>query len=102
MCGKAGVQAYFKGNNTIKDLLVAPKNNDDITNKGGVIYRYKCDHLGCTMEYISDIGRTLRDRYKEHPRTPPPFMTIPTPQVIPSNLTATPQWVGSPKASPRP
>ena len=68
-----GVQVHFKGNNTIKDLLVTPKDKDSITNKGGVIYRYKCDHLGCTMEYIGETGRTFGDRYKDHLRVPSPI-----------------------------
>ena len=73
VCGKAGVQVQLNGNSTIKDLFVAPKDKDNITNKGGVIYRYKCDHLGCTMEYICEIGRTFRDRYKEHLRASSPI-----------------------------
>ena len=33
ICGKAGVQVHFKDkNNTIKDLLVTPKDKDNITN----------------------------------------------------------------------
>ena len=60
VCVKAGVQVHFKGNNTIKDLLVAPKDRDSITNKGGVIYRYKCDHPGCTIQYICETGRNFR------------------------------------------
>ena len=43
ICGKVGGKAYFKGNNTIKDLLVAPQDRDSNVNKGGVIYRYKYD-----------------------------------------------------------
>ena len=39
------VQVHLKGNNTVKDLLVAPKDRDSIVNKGSIIYRYKCDHL---------------------------------------------------------
>ena len=53
-----------KGDNAMKDLLVAPKDKDNISSKGGVIYRYKCHHLGCTVEYIGDTGRIFGDRYK--------------------------------------
>ena len=42
---KHGVQVHFKGINTIKSLLVAPKEKDPITKKSGVIYRYKCDRM---------------------------------------------------------
>ena len=39
ICGKHGVQVYFKGGNTIKSLLMAPKDQDPILKKSGVIYR---------------------------------------------------------------
>ena len=38
-CKEYGVQVYFKGGQTIKGLLMAPKDKDPITNKSGVIYR---------------------------------------------------------------
>ena len=53
---------------TIKDLLVVPKDEDNMTSKGGVVYRYKCHHLGCSVEYTGETGRTFGDRYKEHLR----------------------------------
>ena len=59
---------YTLGSN--KDLLMAPKDKVSITSKGGVINRYKCDHLGCTVQYIGETGRTFRDRYKEPLRAP--------------------------------
>ena len=83
ICGKAGVQVHFKGNNTVKDLMDAP-------NKGGVIYMYRCSHPGCTMEYIGETCRNFGDRYQEHLRAPSPSLTIPKLQVIPSN------WITSP------
>ena len=75
ICGKARVQVHFKGANTVKQLLVVPKDKDSIYNEGGVIYRYKCDQPGCTMEYIGDTGRNFSKKYKEHLR--PPSLTIP-------------------------
>ena len=57
------------GNNVVKNLLMAPKDRDSISNKGAVINRYKCDHLGCTMEYIRETGRNFEDKYKEHSQT---------------------------------
>ena len=35
ICGKHGVQVYFKGGNTIKSLLVSPKDQDPILKKWG-------------------------------------------------------------------
>ena len=67
ICEKAGVQVHFKGSNPVKELLVAPKEKD-ICNKGGVIYRYRCDHQGYTMEYIGQTGRNFGDRHKENLR----------------------------------
>ena len=51
-CQKHGVQVYFKGGNTIKSLLMAPKDKDPLMKKSGVIYRYKCDRVECDEEYI--------------------------------------------------
>ena len=57
-CEKFGVQVYFKGGQTIKGLLMAPKEKDPITNKSGVIYRYKCNEDGCEEEYIAESRNT--------------------------------------------
>ena len=39
ICGKHGVQVYFKGGHTIKSLQMNPKDQDPILKKSGVIYR---------------------------------------------------------------
>ena len=49
-CGMVGIQICFQGGNTIKDLLVAPKDTDNTTEKSKVVY--KCDQLDCDEEYI--------------------------------------------------
>ena len=41
---------------------MAPKDMHNITNKGAVIYRYKSDHTGCTVEYTGETGGTFGDR----------------------------------------
>ena len=41
-CKKYGVQVHFKGGVTIKNLLMAPKDQDPMLKRSGVIYRYKC------------------------------------------------------------
>ena len=56
---KFGVQVYFKGGTTIKNLLMSPKNNDPIQKQSGVIYRYQCDRVDCDEEYIGESSRTL-------------------------------------------
>ena len=59
-CSEHGVQVYFKGDNTIKNLLMAPKDQDTMQRKkSGVIYRYKCDRVECDEEYIGESSRTF-------------------------------------------
>ena len=67
------MQVYFKGTNTIMNLLMAPKDQDTILKKSGVIYRYKCDRVGCNEEYIGRSSRTLGERFKEHLKAPSPI-----------------------------
>ena len=52
ICNKHGVQVYYKGGNTIKGLLMAPKDKDHITNKSSIIYRFKCHRVDCDDEYM--------------------------------------------------
>ena len=47
MCRKHGVEVYFRGGSTIKDLLVHPKDTGAILQKSGVIYRYRCGRVDC-------------------------------------------------------
>ena len=61
---------FFKGGQTIKNLLMAPKDKDPVTNKSGVIYRFKCSQHGCTEEYIGESARIFAERFKEHQKAP--------------------------------
>ena len=72
-CKKFGVQVYSKGAQTIGNLLMAPKDKDPITKKSEVIYRYKCDEIGCDEEYIGESARTFAERFKEHKKPPSPI-----------------------------
>ena len=72
-CKKYGIQVFFKGGKTIKDLLMAPKDRDLITQKSGIIYRYKCDSVECDDEYIGESARTFGERFKEHLKHPSPI-----------------------------
>ena len=72
ICRKHGVEMYFKGGNTIRDLLVHPKDKDTILQKSGVIYRFKCGRVDCEEEYIGESGRTFAERFREHMRAPSP------------------------------
>ena len=62
ICGKYGIQVHFKGNTTIKQVLMKPKDQDPKDNKSGIIYSYQCKHLDCNEEYIGERARTLRER----------------------------------------
>ena len=64
VCSKNGVQVYFRGGQTTRSLLVAPKDKDPILKKSGVIYRYECDRVECDEEYIGESSRTFGERFK--------------------------------------
>ena len=65
--------SYFKGGNTIKNLLVHPKDRDTILQKSGEIYRYKSSRVDCEEEYIEESGRTFAKRFREHMKAPSPM-----------------------------
>ena len=73
VCSNHGVQVYFKGGTTIKNLLMAPKDQDPMQKRSGVIYRYKCDRVECDDEYIGESLRTFGERFKEHLKAPSPL-----------------------------
>ena len=73
ICSKHGIQMHYRGGNTIKDLLMAPKDKDHITKKSGIIYRFKCNRMDCDDEYIRGSSRTFGERFKEHPKAPSPI-----------------------------
>ena len=73
ICSKYGIQTHCKGNRTLKQLIVKPKDQDPIDEKGGAIYMYRCGALVCDEEYIGKTSRTLGGRYKEHLKEPSPI-----------------------------
>ena len=52
---------------------MAPKENDPMLKKSGVIYRYKYDRVECDEEYIGESSRTFGERFKEHQKAPSPI-----------------------------
>ena len=72
ICKRYGIQVHFKSGKTIKEL-VALKDQDHITKKSGIIYRYQCDRLECDHEYIGETARTFGERFKEHLKAPSPI-----------------------------
>ena len=74
ICRRYGVEVYFKGGRTIRDILVHPKDKDTILKKSRVIYKYSCGRVDGGEEYIGQSGRTFGERYREHMRSPSPIM----------------------------
>ena len=70
---KHGIEMFFKGANTIRELLVHPKDKDNIPKKSGVIYRYKCSRVDYEDEYIGESGRTFAEIFREHMKAPSPI-----------------------------
>ena len=72
ICGRYGIQTHIKGNSTIKNLLVSPKDKDPVIIKHGAIYWFQCRHLTCDDKYIGEISKTFGERFKEHLKEPSP------------------------------
>ena len=77
---KYGIQTHFKGNRTIKEMLVKHKDKDPIDRKSQTIYWYQCGELGCKEEYIGETSRTFGERCKEHLKEPSPICVYSTQQ----------------------
>ena len=81
-CKNYGVQVYFRGGKTIKNLLMAPKDLDPMMKKSGVIYSYKCGRVECNEEYIGESLGPLGRGSRNIKRPLPPYLTILTTLVI--------------------
>ena len=77
-CGKYRIQTHFKGNRTLKQLLVNTKDQDPKETKSGVIYSNQCGEIMCNEEYIGKISRTLGEDTGSTSRNPPHPCTQPT------------------------
>ena len=73
ICGRYGIQTYFKGSNTIRNLLVSPKDKDPMVNQSWAIYCFQCGDLSCDDEHIGKTSKTFGERYKEHLKDPSPI-----------------------------
>ena len=58
-CTKYGIQTYFIGNSTFKQMLVRPKDQDPKEKKSGLTQCYQCGAIDCDEEYIGETSRTL-------------------------------------------
>ena len=96
---KHGIQIYFKGGNTIKSLLMTPKDKDHITKKSSIIYRFKCKGVDCEDEYIGESSRTFGERFKEHFKAPSPIYDHHATTGHETSLEISALWAGRIKTS---
>ena len=62
MCAKYGIQTHYKGNKTLRQVLVKPKDQDPKEKKSGFIDSYQCGAIDCGEEDIGDnLIRTLEE-----------------------------------------
>ena len=59
-----GIPSFQKPFNTIRNLLVRPKDKNDPKKTCGIIYNISCP--SCKETYIGETGRNLETRLKEH------------------------------------
>ena len=60
------VQVCFKGQNTIKLMLMHSKDKVDPSLKKDIVYQWSCTNPGCKSSYIREISRSLCEHVKEH------------------------------------
>ena len=73
ICCKYGIQTYFKGNTTVKQILMKPKDKDPKDKKSEVIYGSQCWDIACGKKYTGETSRTLGERYREYLKQPSPI-----------------------------
>ena len=73
ICSRYGIQTHFKGNSTIKNLLVSPKDKDPMENKSEAISWFQCQDHVCDEEYIRETSRNFGERFKYHLKEPSPI-----------------------------
>ena len=63
------IQVCFKGVNTLKSLLMDPKDKISTDQKKDIVYHWECQADGCNASYIGETSRTLGERVKEHSKS---------------------------------
>ena len=54
------IQVCFKGVNTLKSLLMHPKDKVSTEQKKDVVYHWECQADGCNSSYVGETSRALR------------------------------------------
>ena len=60
------VQVCFKGQNTIKSMLMHPKDKVNPSLKKDIVYQWSCTKPNCKSSYIRETSRSLCNHVKEH------------------------------------
>ena len=63
------IQVCFKGVNTLKSLLMHPKDKISTNQRKDIVYHWKCQVDGCNSSYIGETSRALGERVKEHSKS---------------------------------
>jgi hypothetical protein len=63
---KYGIATYHKPYNTIRSMIVRPKDPTPDTKKCGIVYELNCDE--CDAKYVGETSRSFETRIKEHKR----------------------------------
>ena len=63
------IQVCFKGVNTLKSILMHPKDKISNNQKKDLVYHWKCKADGCNSSYIGEMSRDLGERVKEHSKS---------------------------------
>ena len=63
------IQVCFKGVNTLKSMLIHPKNRVSSDQKKDLVYHWECKADGCSSSYIGETSRALGERVKEHSKS---------------------------------
>ena len=63
------VQVCFKGVNTLKSMLMHPKDKISNDQKKDLVYHWECKADGCNSSYIGETSRALSERVKEHSKS---------------------------------
>ena len=60
------IQVCFTGVNTLKSMLIHPKDKIPTDQKKDVVYHWECQVDGYKSSYIGETSRALRERVKQH------------------------------------
>ena len=96
------VQVHFKGGNTLKNLLMVPKDKEAITKQSNIIYWFKCGKTEYDDKYIGESSRTFKDRYKEDVKASSPILNIKILLATQQQWKTSKQYAGKDRIWPRP